>query len=192
MFLASRKRLPDAMQQVQQAVSLDPMSSLANASLGMLWHYARSDDQAEQIYRGVLEYDPAFFPARIGLVRTLIETRRYTAALKELGRLEADAGGQITPGQEGFKGLAEAGEGRRDEALAIANRLTEQAGDLPSVDAASIFAVLGDHDRALTILEEAVARKLPTILFLRLDPRFESLRGEPRFNALVQRLGLPS
>jgi serine/threonine-protein kinase len=192
MFLASRKRLPDAMQQVQQAVSLDPMSSLANASLGMLWHYARSDDQAEQIYRGVLEADPTSYPARIGLVRTLIETHRYAAALTEIGRIEADAGGQITPGQQSLKAIAEAGEGRRDEALGIANHLVQQAGDMPSVDAATVFVALGERERALEILEDAVWRKYPTVLFLRLDPRFAPLRSEPRFIALVQRLGLAS
>jgi serine/threonine-protein kinase len=192
MFLASRKRLPDAMQQVQQAVSLDPMSPLANASLGMLWHYARSDDQAEQIYRGVLETDPTSYPARIGLVRTLIETHRYAAALVEIGRIEADAGGQITAGQQSLKAIAEAGEGRRDEALRLADHIVEQAGDMPSVDAATVFVALGDHERALAILEDAVWRKSPTVLFLRLDPRFAPLRGEPRFIALVQRLGLAS
>lgn len=192
MFLASRKRLPDAMQQVQQAVSLDPMSSLANASLGILWHYARSDDQAEQIYRGVLESDPTFLPARLGLVRTLLSTKRYDEALKQVERIEADAAGQLSAGQQGLKGLAYAGLGRVADAQQVASALTQHAVDAPSVDAASIYAALGDRARALDILEQAVDSRQPAVLFLRLDPRFMPLQRDPRFTALVRRLGIAS
>ncbi len=112
MFLASRKRLPDAMQEVHQAVALDPMSPLANASLGMLWHYARSDDQAERIYRGVLEADPSFMPARLGLIRTYLQTRRFDVALRELERNRSDARGELSTGQQSLMALAYIGLGR--------------------------------------------------------------------------------
>jgi tetratricopeptide (TPR) repeat protein len=192
MFLASRKRLPDAMQEVHQAVALDPMSPLANASLGMLWHYARSDDQAERIYRGVLEADPSFMPARLGLIRTYLQTRRFDVALRELERNRDDARGELSTGQQALMALAYIGLGRAAEAAKIAESLVQQEGDLPSVDAASVFLALNQRDRALEIIERAVDLKSPKVLFLRLDPRFDALLNEPRYRGLLQRMGFPS
>jgi Tfp pilus assembly protein PilF/TolB-like protein len=193
MFLAARRRLPDAMQQMQQAVALDPMSSLSNAALGMLWHYARSNDQAERILRGVLERDPSSLEARFGLVRVLIDAQRMDEALQELDRLKSDANGQLRPAQQAAVGLAFAALGRKADAAGIAEDLIQKdQADGPSVDAASVFLALGEHERALDIVERAVDQKLPKVLFLSLDPRFRSLRAEPRFATLLRRLGLPA
>jgi Tfp pilus assembly protein PilF len=193
MILASRRRLPDAMQQMQQAVALDPMSSLSNAALGMLWHYARANDQAERILRGVLERDPSSLEARFGLVRVLIDSGRVEEALQELDRLKADANGQLRPAQQAAVGLAFAALGRRVDAEGIAEELiAKDQADGPSVDAASVLLALGERDRALQIVEHAMDEKLPKVLFLSLDPRFKSLRAEPRFATLLRRLGLPA
>jgi serine/threonine-protein kinase len=90
-------------------------------------------------------------------------------------------------------GLAEAGLGRTQEARTVAERLAaEDSNDGPSVDAASVFGAVGDRDRALAILEQAVDERAPKVLFLRLDPRFDSLRGDTRFVRLMSRLGFPS
>jgi tetratricopeptide (TPR) repeat protein len=193
MFLAARRRLPDAMQEMQQAVALDPMSSLSNAALGMLWHYARSNDQAERILRGVLERDPSSLEARFGLVRVLIDAQRTDEALQELTRLKSDANGQLRPAQQAAVGLAYAAQGRKADASGIAEELlAKDQADGPSVDAASIFLALGDRNRALEIVERAVDQKQPKVLFLSLDPRFKVLRAEPRFALVLRRLGLPA
>jgi serine/threonine protein kinase/TolB-like protein/tetratricopeptide (TPR) repeat protein len=192
MFLASRKRLPDAMQEVHQAVALDPMSPLANASLGLLWHYARSDDQAERIYRGVLESDPAYMPARLGLIRTYLRTRRYEQAVKELERNRDDARGELSVGQQSMLAVAYAGLGRTIEAQQIAEHIEKIEGSQPSVDAAGVFVALNERARALDILERAVALKSPRVLFLRLDLRFDALLTDPRFQSLLRRMGFAS
>ncbi len=187
MFLASRRRLPDAMQQMQSAVALDPASLQAQAALGMIWHYARSNDQAERIFREVLTADPGVTAARMGLVRTLLSVGRHDEALVQIGELRR-RDGRITPAQEAAVGLAYAGLGRVAEAREIAERLAAAEGG-PSVDAASVFGAIGDAGRALDLLELAVDQRAPKVLFLRLDARFDPLRSHPRFNALTARLG---
>ncbi len=192
MFLASRRRLTDAMQELQRAVSLDPMSPLANAALGMVWHYAQDDAQAERIYRGVLEMDPTLRAAHVGLIRVLVNSGRYTEALTELDRRKPQPPEQEAPIFLGARGVAVAGLGHRADAEQIADTLTQQDSDGTSVDGAAVYAALGEADKALAILEQAVDLKQPKVLFLRLDPRFKSLRAHPRFHALLQRLGLDS
>jgi len=192
MFLASRKKLPDAMQEVQQAVALDPTSPLANAALGMLWHYLRQDDLAERVNRGVLELDPSYRPARIALIRVLIALKRHEEALRELDHLQSVAEGEPSPAELGARGAVYVALGRTGDAEAIVERLMRDDRDGPSVDAASVLAALGQHERALDILEQAVDRRMAKVLFLRLDRRFDPLRGHQRFAELLQRMGLES
>jgi eukaryotic-like serine/threonine-protein kinase len=188
MFLASRRRLPDAMQQMQTAVALDPVSTNANAGLAMLWHYARVDDQAARLFREVLQQNPRSLAARLGLARTLLGMNQYDEALvqvEEIRRLTNDA---LTPAHLGALGIAYVGLGRLDEARAIAERLTrDDSSDGASYDAASVWASLGDRKRAIETLERAVAERHPKALFLRLDRRFDSLRDQPAFVALLNR-----
>jgi Tfp pilus assembly protein PilF len=193
MFLASRRRLPDAMMQMQTAVSLDPASLQAQAALGMIWHYARSYSQAERVFREVLGADAASTPARVGLVRTLVATGRFDEARTHLDELQRRGGAAANPWYDAAVGLVAAGLGRTDDARTVAERLAiEDSADGPSVDAASVFTAIGDLPRALDILERAVAERAPKVLFLRLDPRFDPLRGQPRFTILLQRLGFAS
>jgi Tfp pilus assembly protein PilF/TolB-like protein len=192
MFLASRKRLPDAIRELQRAVSLDPMSPLANAALGMLWHYAQDDAQAERIFRGALEQDPTLRAAHAGLVRVLINSRRYREALTDLDGIKPREPETEGPFFLGARAIAVAGLGQRDEAERLADTLTRQDSDGASVDGAGVYAALGESDKALAILTQAVDLKHPKVLFLRLDPRFKSLRTHPRFRTLLQRMGLDS
>jgi hypothetical protein len=123
----------------------------------------------------------------------LIDSQRMDEALRELERMKGDANGQLRPAQEAAVGLAYAAQGRTSDALGIAQELLEHdQADGPSVDAASVFLALGQRDRALDIVERAVDQKLPKVLFLSLDPRFRSLRAEPRFAMVLRRLGLPA
>ncbi|HEY8551607.1 MAG TPA: protein kinase [Vicinamibacterales bacterium] len=193
MFLVARNRLPDAMQQMQRAVSLDPASPQAQAALGMLWHYARQNDQAERIFREGLAADPNNALARFGLVRTLLAVGRAEEALQHMLELRQQARGQLSPAREAALGLAYAMLGRHEEARAVAERLAaDDSADGGSVDAASIFAAIDLKDRALDILQSAVERRAPKCLFLRMDPRFDPLKHEPRFQSLVARVGFAS
>jgi serine/threonine protein kinase/Tfp pilus assembly protein PilF len=193
MFLASRRRLPDALQQMQKAVSLDPTSLQAQSALGMIWHYARSNDQAERVFREVLAVDAGLVSARMGLVRVLLAVGRYDEALKQLVDLQSSSSGRLSPAHQAAFAVAYAGIGRKDDARRIAEDLViNDSADGPSVDAASVFVAIGDADRALDILERAVDARAPKAQFLRLDPRFDALTGHPRFVKLVERLSLAS
>jgi Tfp pilus assembly protein PilF len=187
MFLAARNRLPEAMQQMQTAVTLDPVAPRSQAALAMLWHYARSNNLAERAFRDILSENPRLIPARFGLARVLLGSKRPEDALRELEVIRSQSDGSLPPAPRAAVGMAYAALGRGDDARAVAEELAQRPED--GVEAASVFAALGERARALTLLEQALEARNPAILFLGLDQRFDPLRQDPRFAQLLHRLG---
>jgi eukaryotic-like serine/threonine-protein kinase len=187
MFLAARNRLPEAMQQMQTAVTLDPVAPRSQAALAMLWHYARSNNLAERAFRDVLAGNPRLIPARFGLARVLLGTRRPEEALRELEVIRSQSDGVLPPAPRAAMGMAYAALGRIEEARGVADELAQRSED--GVEAASVFAALGERARALAMLEQALDARNPSVLFLGLDQRFDPLRQDPRFVQLLHRLG---
>ena len=83
--------------------------------------------------------------------------------------------------------------GRRLEAYRRLHRLRHAArsGSASPVFPALVHAALGERDEALSLLEEAWVRRSPWMALLRVEPGLDTLREEPRFNALLRRVGLP-
>jgi serine/threonine protein kinase/tetratricopeptide (TPR) repeat protein len=187
MFLAARNRLPEAMQQMQTAVTLDPVAPRSQAALAMLWHYARSNNLAERAFRDVLAANPRLIPARFGLARVLLVTKRPDEALRELEVIRSQSEGALPPAPRAAMGMAYAALGREADARAVADELAQRPDD--GVEAASVFAAIGQHARAIVLLEQALEARNPAVLFLGLDQRFDPLRQDPRFVQLLHRLG---
>jgi tetratricopeptide (TPR) repeat protein len=89
-----------------------------------------------------------------------------------------------------FLGRAFAGAGRRDEALAIAKKLAESKQYLAPSEIATLYAALGDHEKAFAALEKAFAERDLQLRFMRVDPGYDPIRNDPRFADLLRRLGL--
>ena len=115
----------------------------------------------------------------------------YEGALAELGKTEA-------AGSEQTQLLAETGyvygaAGRQREARAVIEQLTalqRQRADGAVGALATVYAGLGDRDRAIPLLEQAAQSYDPVILRLKVDPRLDKLRGDPRFAKLLATVGL--
>jgi tetratricopeptide (TPR) repeat protein len=86
-----------------------------------------------------------------------------------------------------------AAQGERQKALAILQRLNEQSKYryvLPD-GPAYIYTALGDHDRALELLAQAYSQHTDAMTLLKVEPRFDALRSDPRFMELLRRLSFP-
>ena len=90
-------------------------------------------------------------------------------------------------------GRVEALAGRTEEARPILEELRQTAstGFVPSYELAVLWVAMGDAGRALVLLDEAAADRDADLVYLRVDPRLERLRGDRRFTRVVRRLGLP-
>jgi tetratricopeptide (TPR) repeat protein len=151
-------------------------------------YYARRYDEAIEQYRKIIQLYPSSADAHLNLALTYAEKSVLESAIREL-RTWANLSGDEP---QALLGYTHAAAGRRDEALRILAELEERAktARVSPVGMAVIHARLGNHDRAFALLEQAVQQRSPFVLFLKVHPRLDPLRSDPRFTQLLRQVGL--
>jgi len=139
--------------------------------------------------RYVLDMDAGYMPARRLLGATLLAAGRTDEAVVGLtlaGR------GDYDPISLAWLAHAKALAGDRDEASAIVAKLEAESQSVyvPAYHLALAHTGLGNRDAAFRLLERACAEREPAVINLKVEPRFEPLRRDPRYRALLQRLNL--
>ncbi len=193
LYLEALGETEEAIEEMRAAVHLDPLSSAYNDSLAhALAAAVRLDEAREQIDR-TLELDPRF--------RSAIETSGwihvrqgdYEAALKAFERLPREAGHDDAG--LGDRGFAYARLGRLEDAHRMLTRLDERARRQPTqsldLDYAVLYEGLGRRDEALEHLSRAIERRVGTVVLLASFAAFVDAHGDPRFRALLDRIGIP-
>ncbi|MDQ3523178.1 MAG: tetratricopeptide repeat protein [Gemmatimonadota bacterium] len=188
MYLISLGRLDEALMELNTAQQLDPLSLAVNNDLGRALYYARRYDEAIEQYRKIIQLYPSSADAHLNLALTYAEKSVLESAIREL-RTWANLSGDEP---QALLGYTYAAAGRRDEALRILGELEERAktARVSPVGMAVIHARLGNHDRAFALLEQAVQERSPFVLFLKVHPRLDPLRSDPRFTQLLRQVGL--
>jgi len=186
-------RLDEAMPHLKRAQELDPLELSVNLDIGSALYFSRQYDRAIEQFQKTIEMDPNFVPAHVGLVQTYQAKGMYEEAIAE--RKKADALGQA-PGSRARAQLAYAYAvaGKRDEAQKILIDLKElsKQRDVSPFDFALIYMGLGEKDQAFEWLNKTFDENPYRISFLKVNPRFDSLRSDPRFTDLLRRMKLAS
>jgi len=190
-LLCARGRLDDAVAMIKRALSSDPLSPALYSDLGVFYYMSGQFDQAIPCFRKTLELDSHFFWARLSLGWTYLMTGNTKEALAEFQNAVQLAPESPYPQQA--LGYAYGVTGHRDEALhvlASLGRLAETRYVPPSARA-YIYIGLGQKDDALDWLEKACAERDTEMIFLKgvVEPPFAPLRNEPRFQALLKKVG---
>ena len=192
LLLAGMGRHEEAIAQAQRAHELDPLNLLIYTVVGDTLFYARRFERSVASYRKCLEIDPTFGAAHTDLARSLEQLGRADEAVEEFVKGTTGPDGQPRPSS----GLAVlyARAGRQDEACATLEAVTALAQKefVSPYGIASFYAVTGDNERALDWLEKAYSERDGTLVWLKVHPRLDGLRGEPRFRDLLARLRLDS
>ena len=190
MYLSTLGRVPDALIEVQRALDLDPLSVIVNTDFG--WHLLFAGRHADAIaqFRKTLDFDANAVSAHRGLGITLSEDGRHDDAIAELNR--ALALSENSPVVLGHLGAAYARAKRKAEAEKILKELQTMSDRqyVPSSAVAMVHAALGDRGKALDALEKARDEHDFSLAQIGVAPWFRDLRGEPRFQALLKRIGL--
>jgi serine/threonine protein kinase/tetratricopeptide (TPR) repeat protein len=190
-LLCGLGRHEEAIARVKRALELDPLSILLHTSVGDTYFYARRYEESMRWYRKAMELDEAFIPAHTDLARALELAGRFEEAEAEF--LKAQALMPKGP-PEPSSGLAHvyARMGRREEALAIVNQLLEKSKTsyVSPYGIASIYACMNEVDTALDWLERAHVQHDQTLVWIKVHPRLDPLRGHPRYQALLKKMSL--
>ena len=190
-FLNMVRRSEEALAAVRKAAELDPLTPLFQAHVAWILHCLHRDDEAMRVMLSGLE----IFPNDYYTLRILI----YCCGTCGRGELALDAAEKIVgwaktgPVGEALRGFAHAVAGNRDEAMRAA-ALSEQRwkgeSDV-SYWLSVIYTTLGDKERALTWLERTYEARLGLLVIINVEPLFDPLRAEPRFQAILRKLGFP-
>jgi DNA-binding winged helix-turn-helix (wHTH) protein/Flp pilus assembly protein TadD len=184
-------RLEEALEARRKAEDLDPFSPIAMQEVGWPLYLLRRYREASAQFRKVVELEPAWHAGYCGLGKVRIQQHQFSEAVRHLRKAVA-----LSNGNGAIQALlahACARDGRRDEAIAIMERLA--AATTPSragwFSIALIHVALGNTDEAFRSLERACAARESAVLSLRTEPLLDDLRTDRRFGQMLKQLGVP-
>ena len=186
-FLGGLGRLDEAIAKDKKAIELDPLNSFFQAALAyFLYHARRYDDAIVQIRR-TLELDPASTLAHHLLGCCLLWKGDTAGAIAEFQRSKIMVAGAW---YQGLLGYAHAISGDRPKTEQILRELEQMAKRqyVSSTAFADIHLGLGEKEKALDWLEKSYQDQESACWYLKVDPIYDSVRNEPRFQALVQKV----
>jgi TolB-like protein/DNA-binding winged helix-turn-helix (wHTH) protein/Tfp pilus assembly protein PilF len=181
-------RFDEALRASERARELDPLSLIIAADNGMIFYYARQYDRAETKLNAVLEMDPNFSRAH-SLSDVYIEDGQFAQALDDIEKCKPLFGMNRYWSEMAFM-LGRSG--RTAEARHAIEEL-EDLGRRQPVDPSGIawaWAGLRDKDHTLLWLNKAYAQRSNAMTVLKVEPGYDFLRSDPRFQDLIHRVGL--
>ena len=191
-FLLATGRSAEGFKEVLLAQESDPLSLAINTDVGFHHYYNRRYDSAVKQLSAVVEMRSDFPPAHLWLGRTYQELKKYPEALEEYRQVSDKIGDW--PVAVAARGYVNGVSGRTAEARDDLANLAKQAEArfVTAYGVALIHAALGEKDLAFTWLEKAFAERSHWLVWLRLDPRWDAIRADARFEQLLSRVGLPT
>jgi eukaryotic-like serine/threonine-protein kinase len=189
-FLAGRGRLEESVREMERAHALDPLSRIIGTELGWIYYLQHRNDEAEAQIRRTLALDPNYPHGSLILGLVFIAKGRYAEAIHAL-RQAIELGGDYDL-QYAALIIAHARAGDRANALRLMDELTERAkrGEFGAFTLAVGYGGLGETDRGIALLHQAVDERdifMPEVFF---DPLLDPLRKNPRFREVEKRMGV--
>jgi eukaryotic-like serine/threonine-protein kinase len=191
-YLNAMGRLDESLSEHRRALEAEPLSLIHGVLLGRILYFTRQYDQAIEQLRKTIDMDPSFVDAHFYLGSVYEQKATFREAIAELRQaLSASAG---SPRVEAALGHAYAVSGQRRMAEESLVRLKEQSKQryVAAYDIAVVYIGLEEKDQALKYLEMAYAEHSCWIMWLRVDPRFDGIRGDSRYQDLLRRMHLTS
>jgi TolB-like protein/Tfp pilus assembly protein PilF len=187
-LLTALGRFDDAIAQGKRAIELDPLSLVINAHLGSDYHYARRYDEGIAQLLKTLEMDPGYYFAYVNLGQALQMKGARDSAIAEYQKAQAL---NDDPSVLGLLAYVYAASGNKTEALKILDQLQElfKQRYVAAYSFALLYLGLGNKEEALHWLEKSYQDRAGSdIGYIRVDPLLDSLHGDPRFEALAEKI----
>ncbi|HTG95161.1 MAG TPA: winged helix-turn-helix domain-containing protein [Pyrinomonadaceae bacterium] len=188
-FLMSLGRFDQARVEMEKARELDPSSLTINVGRGRLYYYSRQYDQAIQHFQNIVAVEPNDSSAYYSLYGIYQCKQMYPEAFESFVKFATLSG---APRQD-VDALREAYQSAGWQGFLMYRLKRLQKADPKKVDPftfADLYVMLGKKDEAFTWLEKTFDNRDPVTLQFNIDPAYDSLRGDPRYAKLVERIGL--
>jgi tetratricopeptide (TPR) repeat protein len=189
-YLTATGRLEEALQEMKRALELEPASLVMNTFMGATLYYAGRYDEAIDQCRRTIQMDPNFAAAHWHLGLAYEQKQLLDAATEEFKKAISLSGG--SPLMKAALGRVYAKAQKTHEANEMLNELNELAKRhyASAYELATIYVALGNNEEAFQLLAKAYAEHSFHLVNLNVSPQFKSVRSDPRFQDLVQRIGL--
>jgi predicted Zn-dependent protease len=190
-YLIARNRLDEAENQTERARELDPASPLFNTVRAEVYYFQRKYDAAIKQALQTLDQHPNFVLARLWLASAYREKKMYTEASEQFDLLRRQSNN--LPVMLMLYGHVRGLAGDHEAAQNALNQLqsASQTRYVPAIYFAGVYTGLGDRDQAFKWLDKSVEERDDRLVYLEAEPMADPLRSDPRFAALMKRVGLP-
>ena len=189
LYLSVIGRFEEAFREIKEAKSLDPLSAIIKSTEGSIFYLSRRYDEGIEQFRKILKIDKDFAPAQSVLGVTYEAKGEYKEALKQYTQ-SMNVQGEL-PELIAFIARVDALDGRVNESLRAIERLKSWPVDrmVHPYSIALIYAALRNSEETFRWLEEAVEARDEDLIILKVDPRLDSIREDPRFSSLLRKVG---
>ncbi len=184
-FLSAMGQHKEGLSQAEKARELDPLSLIINTWIGLRHYFAGRYEVAIEEYKKALELGSAFAPGHWHLGWAYEQAGRYPEAIAEAQRAIELSNG--SPLYIASLGHAFAKAGHEEQARTVLEQLEQESATrhVSAYHVAVIHAALGDTDEAFDRLEGAFEERSPWIGYMKVDPRVDPLRSDPRFDDIL-------
>jgi len=190
-YLSYMGRHEESIAEIKRAQELDPLSLVINAVVGEVYYYARQYDQAIEASQRTIEMDPSFVVAHFFLAFAYAQKAMYDEAIAE-ARKAIELSGEGIPVFVALLGTIYSYSGKRDQAEKVLHQLRELSKQryVSPFYIALIYLGIGQKNQAFEWLEKAFDEHDHAMETLKVDPMLDSIRSDPRFKALLKKMGL--
>ncbi len=185
-------RFEEARIQLDKARELAPLNLVVHNNIAWLSYVEREFDRAIEGYQRVVEMDPTYIMTRRELSETYYEKGMVEEAIQE-AETAWSLSSETDRDSLAALGAAYAKAGRRSDGLRIATTLEKELskGRASWLDVAFVYVALEDNEKALTALEKGFEERVPRMFGLKVFPKWDGLRSDPRFQDLLRRMNFP-
>ena len=184
------ERFSEAIEELNIALSLDPLSPIINALVGWPFYFMREYEPAIELFKKAIELEPRSLPAHYLLGTTYLQTGSLKEAINEMRTArDLDDSSLMTLGLAQAYAVSDAPVQVKQLMNELSRSVIEKGKYVSPYDEAGLYLRLGDYDRAINKLEDAFSDRSAWRIFLPVDPKFDVLRGDERFVKLLQGMG---
>jgi tetratricopeptide (TPR) repeat protein len=189
-LLAAIGQTNEALVEAKRARDLDPFSPIIVSHPAWVSYLSRNAEDTIKEARQTLKLDQNFFPARRYLALGYDLQGKYDDAIAEFQKANSISRSTMAKAELGY---AYAKAGRRGDALRMIDELRRSTDErhVSPFHFALIHIGLGENDRAIELLNQAIEERSARLVWIQADPRFDGLRKDKRFDDLLTRIGFP-